>query len=176
VSRKNRSFHRQLLQIQNKIELQYEGTVDRLINKSKQIEWIKSNYDKFPDETPTSRKSVTHDLSFAGIKNYKKKNSIISKNNKKKPTFQDYKNSRSVDRVNQTRLEIIKDKIKKKIVIRAKNPFHLYKGFNRRQRKYDIEYKLMAKRPKTAAKSRNLGMNQSKLSFVTNIYSGGVRN
>lgn len=75
--RKNtQSFSKRLSQIQKKIDVQYEGTVDRLIDRSKQIDWIKANYDKFTDDMPRARKNITHDLSLDKVKSFQRKNSI----------------------------------------------------------------------------------------------------
>ena len=67
-SKNSKLIEKRLSEIKQEIEFEYSGTLDRIIDKKKQTEWIFQDFD--PTESPQHHKS--HDkFMFSGLKNCK---------------------------------------------------------------------------------------------------------
>jgi len=60
----------------------------------------------------------------------------------RKITLAEFKKSKAIERDNSLKLDIVRNKLKEKVIIRKRNPYFIFKGFRRHHKKYDSEYSI----------------------------------
>ena len=141
-NRKSRLINKRLSEIKQEIEYEYTGTLDRIMDQKKQIQWIFQDFD--PSESPQNSKSHDKFMFYTTTKTKQKSNhSHDHIKRKAKWSFEIFKKEKSYQRDLDTKLEIVKSKIKEKILIKSKRPFSKYKSFKRDQKKYGEHIKIL---------------------------------